>query len=125
MQSLCFVPITEISSLLRTAPPLCSALVLSLLQVLCLSFSLFIKTTGSRVLYISLCKVHATSMPAAIWSAIRSSSRFIPEVSMASGFDDSYRIFGTSSVVRFHSSPFHLLDFYYEAFSSVASNLCS
>ena len=43
---LCSSAITAPSSLLRSHPPLCLALVLSLLQVLYLSFSLYIKTTG-------------------------------------------------------------------------------
>lgn len=58
-------PITESSSLLRVAPPLCSASVLSHSWVLHLYFSLGIRATGSHVPYKSLSQGHATFMPEA------------------------------------------------------------
>ncbi len=72
MQPLCSSSITEPSSLLRVAPPLCSASVLSLLWGLHLSFSLNIGATGSHVPNISLDQVHATFMPDAAWAVNRS-----------------------------------------------------
>ena len=63
MQPLRSTSITETSSLIQVAPPPCSALVLSLLWVLHLSFSLNIRTTGSHVPHKSLDQVHVTFMP--------------------------------------------------------------
>ena len=63
MQPLCSNSITEPSTLLRVAPPLCPASVLSLLWVLHLSFSLVIRATGSHVPCQSLNQIHATFMP--------------------------------------------------------------
>ena len=59
------IPATQTSSLLRVAPPLCSALVLRLLWGFHLSFSLAIRATGSHVPHMSLHQVHAIFMPKA------------------------------------------------------------
>jgi len=64
-------PITEPSSLLRVAPPLCPASVLSHLWGFHLCFSLDIRATGSHVPHKSLYQVHAVFMPEAIWPVIR------------------------------------------------------
>ncbi len=64
-------PITGSSSLLRVAPPLCPASVLSHLWVFHLCFSLDIRATGSHVPHKSLYQVHAISMPETIWPVIR------------------------------------------------------
>ena len=63
MQPLRSVSITEISSLLRTAPSPCLASVLSSSWGLHLNFSLCIETTGSHVPHKSLNQGHATFMP--------------------------------------------------------------
>jgi len=62
-QSLRSSSITEPSSLLLAAPPLCPASVLSSLWALHLDFSLSIGTTGSHVPHKSLVQVRATFMP--------------------------------------------------------------
>ena len=67
-------PITELSSLLRVAPPLCSASVLSRSWGLHLRFFLGIEATGSHVPHKSLDRGLATFVP----DAIRSVSRFLP-----------------------------------------------
>ena len=72
MHPLCSTPITGASSLLRDAPPLCPASVLSCLWDLHLHFSLNIGATGSHVPHKSLDQVHATSMPEAAWPVNRS-----------------------------------------------------
>ena len=71
--------LTTLSSLLQDHPPLCLALVLRLLQELCLSCSLNIKTTGSHVPHKSLCQVHAFCMPDAVWTV----NRYPPDLSRA------------------------------------------
>jgi hypothetical protein len=65
MQPLRSDSITEPSSLLRVAPPLCSASVLSFLWDLHLNFSLNIETTGSHVPHKSLTQIRATFTPEA------------------------------------------------------------
>ena len=57
------ISITEVLSLLRSNPPLCSVSVLSFLWGFHLNFSLSIGTTASHVPYESLIKDHATFMP--------------------------------------------------------------
>lgn len=76
-QHLRSISITETSTLLRTDPPLCAALVLKALQGFCLARSLSINTTGSQVPYKSLYLIHATSMPVAVWTV----KRFPPNLS--------------------------------------------
>ena len=63
MQPLRSITITVTSSLLRAAPPLCLASVLSFLWGLHLNFSLNIGTTASHVPHKSLIHVHAAFMP--------------------------------------------------------------
>ena len=71
MWSLRSTAITAASSLLRTTPPLCPALVLRPLWGLHLDRSLNIGATGSHVPHTSLGCVHATSTPDATWPVIR------------------------------------------------------
>jgi len=78
MQPLCSSSITEPSSLIRVAPPLCLASVLRLLRVLRLSRSLHIEATGSQVPHLSLDQAHATFMPDAKWAVDRSPPTLIP-----------------------------------------------
>jgi len=74
--------ITEPSSLLRVAPPLCSASVLSHSWGLHLCFSLNIRTTGSHVPHKSLYHVHAVFMPEAIWPV----NRLPPDLSQGNDY---------------------------------------
>ena len=62
------IVITTTSSLLRTIPPLCAALILSPYGVTAFGFSLNISTTASRVPHKSLINVHAFFTPVAIES---------------------------------------------------------
>jgi hypothetical protein len=71
MQPLRSIPITETSSLLRVAPPLCFASVLSFSWDLHLNFSLNIETTGSHVPCKSLTQSHAIFTPEATWAVNR------------------------------------------------------
>jgi hypothetical protein len=77
MQPLRSIPITETSSLLQVAPPLCFASVLSFSWGLHLNFSLNIETTGSHVPHKSLTQSHATFTPEAAWAV----NRFPPNLS--------------------------------------------
>ena len=83
MQPLCSSSITEPSSLLRVAPPLCPASVLSLLWGLHLSFSLSIRATGSHVPHMSLDQVHAGRR----LGSKQVSPRLIPDQRLHPGFD--------------------------------------
>ena len=71
MQPLRSISITETSSLLRVAPPLCFASVLSFLWDLHLNFSLNIETTGSHVPHKSLTQSHAIFTPEAAQAVSR------------------------------------------------------
>ena len=72
MQPLRSTSITEASSLIRVAPPLCFASVLSFSWDLHLNFSLSIKATGSHVPRKSLTQSHAIFTPEAAWAVNRS-----------------------------------------------------
>src|SRR5208282_1297532 len=79
------------SSLIRAAPPLCPASVLSSSWGLHLDFFLNIGTTVSHVPHKSLNQIHATSMPDTIQAVNRSPPGFIlafgkPPVLMSSKF---------------------------------------
>jgi hypothetical protein len=76
-QSLHSTSITEVSSLLRTVPPLLLALVLSPSWDLHLRLFPYHPETGSQVPNQSLYQRHATSMPAIIWTV----NRFLPNLS--------------------------------------------
>jgi hypothetical protein len=76
-QSLHSTSVTEVSSLLRTVPPLFLALVLSPSWVLHLWLFPYHPETGSQVPNQSLYQGHATSMPATIWTV----NRFLPNLS--------------------------------------------
>lgn len=109
MQPLRSSPITGLSSLLRTAPPLCLALVLRFLRGLRLNRSLRIETTGSHVPYRSLYPAHATSMPV----AARAVNRLPPNLSWSAPslqFRRRLVAFDTSTAVRLHSSSEYLPD---------------
>ena len=71
MQPLRSISITETSSLLRVAPPLCFASVLSFLWDLHLNFSLTIEATGSHVPHKSLTQIHAIFTPEAAQAVSR------------------------------------------------------
>ena len=71
MQPLRSTSITETSSLLRVAPPLCFASVLSFSRGLHLNFSLNIETTGSHVPRKSLTQSHAIFTPEAAQAVSR------------------------------------------------------
>ena len=72
MQPLRSIPITETSSLLRVAPPLCFASVLSFSWDLHLNFSLNIETIRRRrIPHKSLTQIHATFTPEAAWAVNR------------------------------------------------------
>ncbi len=107
MQPLCSDSITEPSSLLRAAPPLCLASVLRSLQGRRLDCSLNIETTGSHVPYQGLCSGRAISMPAAVWSVIRFHQTY-PGVPLASSFDDIFLLstphqwFASARLLRTH-----------------------
>jgi len=75
-------PITGLSSLLRVAPSLCFALVLSRSWGFHLRFSLDIEATGSHVPHKSLNQSLAAFMPDAIWAVIR----FLPDSSRFNDF---------------------------------------
>ena len=77
MQPLRSISITETSSLLRVAPPLCFVSVLSFSCGLHLNFSLNIETTGSHVPHKSLTQSHAIFTPEAAWAV----NRFLPNLS--------------------------------------------
>ena len=77
MQPLRSICITQTSSLLRVAPPLCFASVLSFLWDLHLNFSLSIEATGSHVPRKSLTQSHAIFTPEAAWAV----NRFLPNLS--------------------------------------------
>jgi hypothetical protein len=77
MQPLRSISITETSSLLRVAPPLCFVSVLSFSWGLHLNFSLNIETTGSHVPHKSLTQSHAIFTPEAAWAV----NRFLPNLS--------------------------------------------
>jgi hypothetical protein len=87
MQSLRSTAITAASALLRIAPPLCLASVLSLLRGFRLNFSLNIKTTGSHVphksLYSGSRHLYAGCHPV----SNQVSTGLIPEMVGFSGFD--------------------------------------
>ena len=55
-----------------------------------ISFSLYIRTTGSHVPYQSLFWIHAIPMPTAISPVLRFTSKLIPEIRSVSGFDSVY-----------------------------------
>ena len=95
--------ITEPSSLLRAAPPLCPASVLSFLWVLHLNFSLIIGTTGSHVPHKSPDQVRATFMP----DAAQAVNRSPPDLSWRSGSPPvlTSSNFDTSEVVCLRSPP--------------------
>jgi hypothetical protein len=81
----------EPSTLLRTAPPLCPASVLSSSWGIHLDFSLNIRTTASRVPHKSLNQIHATFMPDTAQAVDRLSPGLIlafnkPPVLMSSDF---------------------------------------
>jgi len=65
------IPIRETSTLLRIGPPPYHASVLSFLWDFHLNRSPYIGMTGSHVLRISLCQVHAAFMPATAWAVNR------------------------------------------------------
>ena len=69
----------EVSSLLRVAPPLSFASVLSVSRVFRLHLFPYHQRIGSHVPNRSLCRVHAASMPATIWTV----NRFPPDLSRA------------------------------------------
>ena len=75
-------PITGSSSLLRVAPPLCPASVLSHLWGFHLCFFLYIRATGSHVPHKSLYQAHAIFMPETIWPVIR----FLPDLSQGNDY---------------------------------------
>ena len=80
-------PITGPSSLVRAAPPLCPASVLSSSWVLHLDFSLIIGATGSHVPHKSLDQVRAAFMPDAARAVSRFSPGLIPGQRLPPGFD--------------------------------------
>lgn len=74
--------ITESSSLLRVAPSLCSASVLSHLWGFHLCFFLIIRATGSHVPHKSLYHIHAIFMPEVIWPV----NRYPPDLSQGNDY---------------------------------------
>ena len=93
----------EPSSLLRAAPPLCPASVLSFSWGFHLNFSLSIGAAVSRVLHRSLNQSHATFMP----DAAQAVNRFLPRLILAfrtPPVSTSPISFDTSSVVHLRSS---------------------
>ncbi len=77
------------SSLLRTAPSLCCASVLSCSQFSDLHFSLIITTTGSRSSQKSLILRHAHFTPDTVCAAFGFTRRLIPKAGRPFGFDVS------------------------------------
>ncbi len=103
-QPLDSTPVTGASTLLRAAPPLCSASVLSPLWDHHLRFSLRIGATGSHVPHKSLNHVHATLTP----GATQAISRLLLGSSWATttpSFDAIPTLSTLHRTVRFRSSP--------------------
>ncbi len=103
-QPLGSTPITEASTLLRAAPPLCSASVLSPLWDHHLEFSLHHGATGSHVPHKSLNHFHAASTPAATQAISRHLLGSSWETTTPS-FDTIPTLSALHRTVRFRSSP--------------------
>ena len=118
MQPLCSRSITEPSSLLQAAPPLCSASVLSSLKGPPLGFlPSRIRATGSHVPYKSLMIGSRRLYAGRQLISKQVSSRLVPGHRLFPGFDAIYTCFDTSTADRLHSSPYLIPDRFNPAFS--------